>query len=291
MITAAFVAIVVSMLGRLLADEFKSYRSKIVDYLVIRAANKLPENMRERYIEEWRGYLADIPGDLSQVVSALGFSLVAGRVANTHNSWEQFCKRTFDIVFASIGLILMLPMFSIIGFYVWLYDYKAPMYGHKRLGRHGVPFTCLKFRSMRVDAENVLANHLAANPAALEEWMSHRRLKDDPRITPIGRVLRKTGLDELPQLINILRGDMSFTGPRPLVTAEIEKYGDSFHECFSVRPGLTGLWQVNSEDDQNYETRVAQDLDYVKRWSLKNDILILLKTISTVFSRRKKDKK
>ena len=127
---------------------------------------------------------------------------------------------------------------------------------------------------------------MAGDPNARQEWSEHYKLKEDPRITPLGHFLRESSIDELPQLVNVLRGDMSLVGPRPVIVEELEKYGDAKEAYLSVRPGLTGLWQVSGRNDLDYETRVALDTEYVETWSFKADVIILLKTIRVVIERR-----
>lgn len=139
---------------------------------------------------------------------------------------------------------------------------------------------------MVVDAEDALAAHLAKSAAARTEWTATHKLTDDPRVTILGRVLRKTSLDELPQLINVLRGEMSLVGPGPIVHAEVAKYGSAFSTCFSVPPGVTGLWQISGRSDTTYEERVALDLDDALGWSLKRDLVILGSTVPAVFAQR-----
>jgi len=195
-------------------------------------------------------------------------------------------KRSIDVTVAGGALLLLLPLLALVAATVWLGDGKSPIFRHTRLGRNGRPFGCLKFRTMVVDAEAALAAHLAANPAARAEWAATHKLTDDPRVTALGRVLRKTSLDELPQLFNVLRGDMSLVGPRPIVQAEVAHYGAAFTPCFSVPPGVTGLWQVSGRSDTTYEERVALDLDYAAHWSLKRDLIILVRTVPAVFAQR-----
>jgi lipopolysaccharide/colanic/teichoic acid biosynthesis glycosyltransferase len=143
----------------------------------------------------------------------------------------------------------------------------------------------LKFRTMVVNAEATLARHFEKNPAARQEWEATQKLRDDPRVTPLGRFLRATSLDELPQLFNVLAGDMSLVGPRPIVRGEIIRYGTYFEDYASARPGLTGLWQVSGRSDVDYDKRVALDRSYVMGWSLSGDLMILLRTVKVVFSR------
>ncbi len=193
-------------------------------------------------------------------------------------------KRLFDIVASLILLILTLPIFSIITFVLLLCN-RTVFYSHQRIGAGGAPFNCLKFRTMVRNGDEVLAATLAKDPAARAEWEAKRKLANDPRVTRVGRVLRKTSLDELPQLINVLRGDMSLVGPRPIVRAEKAKYGDDLVYYLAVRPGITGLWQVSGRSNTSFERRVALDRAYVERWSLRRDFLILLRTIPALLAR------
>jgi lipopolysaccharide/colanic/teichoic acid biosynthesis glycosyltransferase len=158
------------------------------------------------------------------------------------------------------------------------------LYGHDRIGYKGRRFRCLKFRSMVPDADIVLARYLADNPAARAEWDACQKLRHDPRITPLGRFLRTTSLDELPQLFNVIRGDMSLVGPRPIVHAEMVRYGKRIEAYTCARPGITGLWQVSGRSDVDYGSRVMLDSHYVSTWSLPGDVLILLRTVKVVFS-------
>ena len=195
-------------------------------------------------------------------------------------------KRGLDIAVAATALLLLLPLLLLIAALVYAGDRKAPIFRHMRLGRDGRRFGCLKFRSMVVDGEAVLAAYLRANPQARAEWEASHKLSDDPRVTAIGQVLRKTSLDELPQLWNVLRGEMSLVGPRPIVPAEVARYGRAFATCFAVPPGVTGLWQVSGRSDTSYAERVALDLDYASRWSLRRDLAILLRTVPAVLAQR-----
>lgn len=162
---------------------------------------------------------------------------------------------------------------------------KQVFFGHERIGRGGKPFKCYKFRSMVPDAEKVLEELLRNDPAAREEWAREFKLKNDPRITSVGAFLRKTSLDELPQLWNVLKGEMSLVGPRPVVAEEIERYGQQAQHYMQARPGMTGLWQVSGRNDIDYDSRVYLDTWYVKNWSLWSDIVILLRTVRVVLGR------
>ena len=153
---------------------------------------------------------------------------------------------------------------------------------HQRIGKNGKPFQCLKFRTMVIDADAVLRRHLAGSPSALEEWQKTFKLKNDPRVTWLGRFLRKSSLDEIPQLWNILKGEMSLVGPRPIVEAEKPRYGLHIEHYCMVRPGLTGLWQVKGRSDTDYDTRVQLDVEYVGSMSLLRDLKIVAMTIPAV---------
>jgi Undecaprenyl-phosphate galactose phosphotransferase WbaP len=195
-------------------------------------------------------------------------------------------KRALDIIGAGLGLVVLSPFFLIVALMVRA-DGGPAFFAHQRVGRGGKLFGCLKFRSMVVDSQARLESLLANDPVARAEWEATRKLKNDPRITRIGRFLRSTSLDELPQLINVLRGEMSLVGPRPVQEAEIDRYyGASAAHYMAVRPGITGLWQVSGRSETSYESRVALDVSYVSRPSLLADISILLRTPVAVLSRR-----
>lgn len=198
---------------------------------------------------------------------------------------SNLLKRSLDF-FGSLVLIIMLsPIFIIITFLVHL-DGGASLYAQKRVGYGGRVFKCLKFRSMVVDSKQRLQEVLANSPDAQAEWDKDCKLKNDPRITSIGSFLRKTSLDELPQLFNVLRGDMSLVGPRPVVGEELRKYGPLASKYFSTRPGMTGLWQVSGRNDTTYRERVSLDCYYVDNWKIHTDLFLLIKTLTVVFHGR-----
>ncbi|MFD1746711.1 sugar transferase [Rhizobium helianthi] len=191
-------------------------------------------------------------------------------------------KRSFDVTAAVLALIVFSPLFLMIMALVKFTDGGSVFYGHKRVGHNGRYFKCLKFRTMVPNGDEVLRRHLASNPEAAEEWRATRKLKNDPRVTAVGTVLRKLSLDELPQLINIIRGDMSVVGPRPVVDEELTLYDNFAVYYLRTRPGLTGLWQISGRNDVSYETRIAFDTQYVQNWSLRTDFAIIVKTIPAV---------
>ncbi len=195
-------------------------------------------------------------------------------------------KRALDIAGAGALLLLGAPVFLLLALLVRA-DGGPAFYAHERVGRGGRRFGCLKFRSMVVDSAARLEALLASDPAARAEWEATRKLRHDPRITWIGRLLRATSLDELPQLINVLRGDMSLVGPRPVVAAELAAhYGAAAEHYLAVRPGITGLWQVSGRSDTSYAQRVALDVRYATNPSLLEDVRILLRTPAAVLLRR-----
>jgi lipopolysaccharide/colanic/teichoic acid biosynthesis glycosyltransferase len=195
-------------------------------------------------------------------------------------------KRAMDILGAGALLLLALPAFLVIAALVKL-DGGKVFYAHERVGRGGRLFGCLKFRSMVVDSDQRLAVLLARDPAARAEWDATRKLKSDPRVTAIGRFLRASSLDELPQILNVLRGEMSLVGPRPVQASELAAfYGAAAQHYMMVRPGITGPWQISGRSDTSYAQRVALDVAYVTKPSVWTDVKILLRTPVAVLARR-----
>jgi Undecaprenyl-phosphate galactose phosphotransferase WbaP len=193
-------------------------------------------------------------------------------------------KRVLDVVLVLALSPVLVPLMLAVGAVVILSSPGPVFYSHRRIRRNGEFFSMWKFRTMCQNSAEVLEQYLSAHPKARAEWNKSHKLKRDPRITPVGSFLRRYSLDELPQMWNVLTGQMSLVGPRPIVAAEVEKYGDSFGCYCRVKPGLTGLWQVSGRSTLTYDERVKLDCDYVERWSLSHDLLILLKTFSTVLS-------
>lgn len=196
--------------------------------------------------------------------------------------WNLGVKRIIDVALTLIGGVIILPFLLVISFLIKITSPGPVLYGHTRVGQNGKFFTAWKFRSMVVDAKERLQKLLNSDPALQEEWEMNHKLKDDPRVTKIGKILRKFSLDEFPQLINVLKGEMSLVGPRPIVEAETAKYGEDFERIFSVKPGMTGLWQVSGRSDTDYAERVAYDGYYMQSWSIWLDVWILYKTIGVV---------
>ena len=193
-------------------------------------------------------------------------------------------KRSFDILCSGTALLLLSPVFILVAAMVRL-DGGPAFFRQPRVGRNGAMFDCYKFRSMRVNAEAYLVDYLAANPEAEAEWNKYQKLKNDVRITPFGQFIRRLSIDELPQLINVLKGDMSLVGPRPIMPEQAEFYGDDFIFYESVRPGITGPWQVSGRNQLTFHERVTLECCYARNWSLWMDVVILLKTIPVVLKR------
>jgi len=223
-------------------------------------------------------------------LSDVGSSTTAARVPpKTHRPEQLFryrvVKRSLDVLLVACLCILLLPVLLIIATAVWLSSPGPVLFSHRRIHRHGEFFTMWKFRTMCINSGEVLEQYLAGHPEARAEWRATHKLKHDPRVTRLGRLLRKTSLDELPQLWNVLNGTMSVVGPRPIIAAEVEKYGDQFWDYCSVKPGITGLWQVSGRSELSYEQRVELDRQYARTWSLRADARILLRTWSSVVNR------
>ena len=197
---------------------------------------------------------------------------------NLASPWNRMIKRLFDILATLVGGLLISPILLAIALWVY-HDSPGPViFKHRRIGKNGKEFNCYKFRSMCVNSKEVLEYLLATNPSAKEEWDREFKLKDDPRITKSGAFLRKTSLDEFPQLWNVLKGEMSLVGPRPIVKKEIPKYGVYFKEYAMVHPGITGIWQTSGRNNIDYPERVQMDNWYVHNWSVWLDLLLLWRT-------------
>ena len=194
-------------------------------------------------------------------------------------------KRSVDIAVSLIGISALSPVLVLLVVILKL-DGGPTVFSHTRIGQKRSSFQCYKFRTMHVDADERLAELLSRDEEAKLEWDTHFKLKDDPRVTALGEVLRKSSLDELPQLFNVLKGDMSLVGPRPVVEEELSLYGDYASDYLSARPGITGLWQVSGRNDLDYNERVTLDVTYIRQWTHKLDLRILLKTVLVVLSRR-----
>ncbi|MEM9395660.1 MAG: sugar transferase [Pseudomonadota bacterium] len=196
-------------------------------------------------------------------------------------------KRVFDIAFSLIAILSALPFFIVLPIIIKVVSPGPVLFSHTRIGYDGVPFPCLKFRTMVPDADKMLSNYLASNPDAQEEWTQHRKLKDDPRIIPlVGNLMRRLSFDELPQFFNVLRGEMSVVGPRPLTLDEVNDYGEAARRYQAARPGITGLWQVSGRSDISFRDRIELDCRYVATCNLGSDIQLIAKTIGVLLNGR-----
>lgn len=216
-------------------------------------------------------------------------------MADTYSSMDFFrreplaqkrLKRLLDIIFSLCLLVVLGPLLLVIYAAVRLADPGPGIFKQTRVGKGGRSFVCLKFRTMVVDGEERLRQFLESNEDIRREWLLTHKLRADPRISGLGSLLRLSSLDELPQLLNVLIGDMSLVGPRPIVPAEMIRYGDRLNHYLAVKPGITGLWQVSGRSETTYDERVALDVSYVEQWSLVRDLLILIKTVPVVIARR-----
>lgn len=207
---------------------------------------------------------------------------------NNLSRWEnRAIKYMFDIVVTFVGTLLISPVLVGLSLLVFISNKGGKVcFVHRRIGRNGKPFPCYKFCTMVPDAEKVLEQYLSENADARQEWEENFKLVNDPRVTKFGAFLRRTSLDELPQVFNVLRGEMSLVGPRPIVEDEIEKYGANIHEYFMVRPGITGVWQTSGRSDITYKDRVEMDTWYVRNWSVWIDIKYLFKTFGAVIKKK-----
>jgi len=200
---------------------------------------------------------------------------------NLARKMPQRIKRTFDIVVSLSSMILLSPLMAVIAWRIKRHG-TSPFFRHRRVGLDGIPFYCYKFQSMVSNADEVLKELLEKDPQARKEWEQTFKLKDDPRVTRIGAFLRRTSLDELPQLWNVLKGEMSLVGPRPIVQPELDHYGHHSDYYLEAKPGITGVWQISGRSDVSYKERVALDVWYAKNWTLWYDIVILVKTVGEV---------
>ena len=195
-------------------------------------------------------------------------------------------KPVLDLALVLLALPIALPLGLLVALAVRLTSDGSVLYRHRRIGQYQKPLDGWKFRTMYENSDTLLDEHLSANGEAREEWVRTQKLRDDPRVTPIGRLLRKTSLDEIPQLLNVLAGDMSLVGPRPIVDEERAKYGQHFRTYTYALPGITGLWQVSGRCDVDYAERVQMDVQYVEQWSLWMELKILLKTFKVILHSR-----
>ena len=194
----------------------------------------------------------------------------------------KIIKRIFDFVFSFLLIIFFIPLFLIIGIIIKINSKGPILYSQKRIGKNNITFSCYKFRTMHPEAKYLLKEILIKNPNFKSEFSETRKIINDPRITKFGKFLRFSSLDELPQIFNVLNGDMSFIGPRPIVKSEIKKYGNAFKKVFSIKPGISGLWQVSGRNKLSYKKRVELDIFYSENISFRLDIKIFIRTILVI---------
>ena len=231
--------------------------------------------------------LLGMPAGNLEVEKLFDEKLVLLRSKNNLARWyNRLYKRIFDVCMSLLGMVFFIPLGILILLCIYIDSPGPVVFAHKRVGKQGKEFPCYKFRTMVPNAGRVLKEYLTKNSAAKEEWDNSFKLKDDPRVTRVGKFLRKTSLDELPQIWNVLIGQMSLVGPRPIVEAEIEKYGEYISDYYIVPPGITGMWQVNGRSDTTYPERVAMDTWYVRNWSVWIDLAYLFKTVKIVLERK-----
>jgi Undecaprenyl-phosphate galactose phosphotransferase WbaP len=268
--------------------------SGTLSYAVIAAGDSTPDELREVMERQVKPYFPCVL-IFQDKFERIGFN---GRMRSVSdffalevimsgsNSSEHLGKRILDIAGSILAFVLLSPLFALIALAIKLDSPGPVFYGHKRVGRHEAPFYAWKFRTMSANQQGVLEAYFKKNPEGEKEWRESMKLRDDPRVTPLGRFLRRTSLDELPQLWNVLVNDMSLVGPRPIVEAEIERYGDSYASYTSVKGGITGLWQISGRNDVSYDMRVRLDRFYSSNWSLWLDLYIICQTIIVVLFRR-----
>jgi Undecaprenyl-phosphate galactose phosphotransferase WbaP len=256
----------------------------------IMVVEEAPEQLRSRLINEnglGLPHLILIPNvgfSASAPVLAYDFHHMLGLEVqrNLLSMPQKIFKRIIDLLLIFAGSIFLLPLFALIALAIVIESPGSVFFRHQRIGQNGIPFRVWKFRTMVPEADQLLKDLLASDPQARMEWESVHKLRHDPRNTRVGRLLRKTSLDELPQVINVLLGEMSLVGPRPIIEAEVSRYRDSFSLYKQVPPGITGLWQVSGRSNTTYEERVMLDHYYICNWSVWMDIYILIRTVRAV---------
>jgi exopolysaccharide production protein ExoY len=265
LILVAALTLIGAAFSKLLADEFKSWAPWLVSSILAVAVRTLPPSRRERCEEEWKSHVDTLPGDLSKLIVACGFVFAAWRIAAEP---LLVTKRAVDIAMAFSGIVLLAPLLIIASVATVATSRGPVLFRHRRMGRHGKPIELLKFRTMVTDAPERLRRLPDSDPAAASEWGTNRKLRDDPRLTKVGRILRALGLDELPQLFHVLKGDMSMVGPVAVTEEVIKKLAAPDDDYAVCRPGLVGIFRPGRDAES-----IAA---YVRGWSLMLDVKILL---------------
>ena len=231
--------------------------------------------------------IASLPLFNIEIISSVNYKGLAFMLKNNLlNPLDKTIKRIFDLIFSFVILIFLLPLLILIYFAILALDGGNPIFKQERVGESGRSFYVYKFKTMIENADSVLTEFLKQNKEAMEEYTKFKKLKNDPRITKLGKLLRKFSVDELPQLVNVLKGEMSLVGPRPYLKSEVGEWGGYFEYYKMVKPGITGLWQVSGRNELTFDERIKLDVWYVKNWSLELDIIILIKTVISVLSSR-----
>ena len=264
-----------AVVSKLLADEFKAWAPSLVARILAAAVRKLPAAKRERFSEEWASHVNEVPGDIGKFVAACGCLTAAWKIADGPFGAR---KRALDLVFSACALVLLAPLLFFILLLVAVDSPGPILFRQTRIGRNGKSFQALKFRTMHVDADDRLRKYLASNPEAATEWEATRRLRFDPCITTSGSILRKCSLNELPQLYNVLVGDMSLVGPRPSED-HLGQQTESDDPYAACKPGITGLWV--------FGRRFKDTASYTRNWSPMLDLKIIVASIAAVL--RSKD--
>ncbi len=240
------------------------------------------QNNPRKSLLRWSEFRKNSPSIPFEVISKEPSSLPALEIIRNQSRYGRTLKRLGDVVFSLLVLTLGSPLFLLIGLLVKLSSPGAVFYTQKRIGRNYKEFGCIKFRTMYKDADEILPNILEKYPLMRKEFEKDFKLRHDPRITKLGRFLRRSSLDELPQFLNVLKGEMSVVGPRPIVSDEIDKYSLFMEEVISVRPGLTGLWQVSGRNNLSYKKRVQLDLVYARNRNFLLDLEIIILTLGVL---------
>jgi Undecaprenyl-phosphate galactose phosphotransferase WbaP len=278
------------LLGQLDAGP-KIAHSGIAQYAIVAMPHGTNDELRQTIQDHCVGFrhvllIPDLPGLCSLHISAreIGGEVALDIPQRLFHPGAALAKRVTDVVGSGSVMLLLLPLLAVVSILIRLTSTGPIFFGHRRFGRDGGTFAALKFRTMVPNGDQVLQRHLEANPAAREEWDRDQKLKDDPRVTYLGKWLRRCSLDELPQLWNVLVGEMSLVGPRPIVKSETKRYGRAYGLYTRVLPGITGLWQVSGRNNTSYDERIAFDEYYVRNWSVWLDTYILGRTIRTVLT-------
>ena len=281
-----------SIIAWIICSEIDAWGPTVADRLLNWAVRRLPQEQQERYRAEWAAVLAVFPTSLSKIVVSLGFCRAAVQIhweLDARAARTEWVTRSLDVVLSTVLLVVLMPLLLVTAILVAVSSRGPILFRQMRVGRAGEVFACYKFRTMPHDAEQRIVRLLEEDPNAREAWENSRSLPRDPRITLVGRYLRATSLDEFPQLFNVVLGNMSLVGPRPITPNEIPYYGQHFESYKAVRPGLTGLWQLTRRKNVSYGMRGKLDREFSRRRSISLYLSVMLATIKVMLTRRKDD--